>query len=110
MQSFLLARPGIVALRLFVRSWPATISTRPSPAVSSRSAFWAFAAGPASSSPRSTPGSTLPVERLIVETDGHRTHGTRSAFERDRRRDQRLALAGWRVVRFTWGQIANGPD
>jgi very-short-patch-repair endonuclease len=49
------------------------------------------------------------AERLIVETDGHRTHGSRSAFERDRRRDQRLALAGWRVVRFTWRQTANDP-
>jgi hypothetical protein len=50
------------------------------------------------------------VKRLVVETDGHRTHGTRSAFERDRRRDQRLALAGWCVVRFTWRQIGNNPD
>jgi very-short-patch-repair endonuclease len=38
--------------------------------------------------------------RLIVETDGHRFHGNRHAFERDRRRDQRLLAASWRVVRF----------
>jgi hypothetical protein len=50
------------------------------------------------------------AQRLIAETDGHRTHGTRRAFERDRRRDQRLALAGWRVVRFTWRQITLDPD
>jgi hypothetical protein len=50
------------------------------------------------------------LPRLIVETDGHRTHGTRAAFERDRRRDQLLALAGWRVVRFTWRQITRDPD
>jgi uncharacterized protein DUF559 len=62
------------------------------------------------------PGGALEVDfvwraqGLIVETDGHRTHGSRSAFERDRRRDQRLALAGWRVVRFTWRQTANDPD
>jgi very-short-patch-repair endonuclease len=42
---------------------------------------------------------------LIVEVDGQRYHGTASAFERDRRRDQRLQLAGWRVARFTWRQI-----
>ncbi len=36
-------------------------------------------------------------QRLVVETDGHGTHRTRQAFERDRRRDQRLTLAGWRV-------------
>jgi putative AbiEi antitoxin of type IV toxin-antitoxin system/uncharacterized protein DUF559 len=62
------------------------------------------------------PGGALEVdfvwraEGLIVETDGHRTHGSRSAFERDRRRDQRLALAGWRVVRFTWRQTENDPE
>jgi very-short-patch-repair endonuclease len=63
-----------------------------------------------------TPGGALEVdfawraERLIVETDGHATHGTRVAFERDRRRDQHLALAGWRVVRFTWSQVTAGPE
>jgi very-short-patch-repair endonuclease len=50
------------------------------------------------------------AERLVVETDGHATHGTRLAFERDRRRDQRLALAGWRVVRFTWSQVIRASD
>ena len=44
-------------------------------------------------------------QRLVVETDGHRTHGTRQAFERDRRRDQRLSVAGYRVVRLTWRQL-----
>jgi very-short-patch-repair endonuclease len=47
---------------------------------------------------------------LIVETDGHRVHGTRQAFERDRRRDRLLLLAGWRVVRFTWRQPLQDPD
>ena len=50
------------------------------------------------------------AQRLIAETDGHRIHGTRRAFERDRRRDQRLAVAGWRVVRFTWRQVTLDPD
>jgi hypothetical protein len=45
--------------------------------------------------------------RLIVETDGHASHRTRQAFERDRRRDQRLTLAGWRVVRVTWRQLGD---
>ena len=47
---------------------------------------------------------------LVVETDGHAAHGTRAAFERDRRRDQRLLLAGWRVVRFTWRQVTRRPE
>ena len=51
-----------------------------------------------------------PEESLIVETDGRRVHGTRRAFEHDRQRDQRLALAGYRVVRFTWKQITAEPE
>ena len=47
--------------------------------------------------------------RLIVETDSDKFHGTRAAFERDRVRDQRLLLAGWRVARFTWRQIIHDP-
>ena len=49
------------------------------------------------------------AQRLIVETDGHAFHATRQAFERDRRRDQRLTLAGWRVVRVTWLQLMREP-
>lgn len=48
--------------------------------------------------------------RLVVETDGRAVHGTRAAFESDRRRDQRLMVAGYRVVRFTWRQIVCEPD
>ena len=48
--------------------------------------------------------------RLVVEVDGHATHGTRFAFEDDRARDLALVRAGWRVVRFTHAQIAyDGP-
>lgn len=47
--------------------------------------------------------------RLIVETDGRRTHGTVRAFESDRRRDQRLKLADWDVVRCTWRQVVDEP-
>ena len=50
-----------------------------------------------------------PAHRLVVETDGHATHGTRRAFERDRRRDQRLMAAGYRVMRCTWRQVVARP-
>ena len=50
-----------------------------------------------------------PGQRLIVETDGARTHGSRRSFERDRRRDQRLIAAGWRVIRVTWRQLVERP-
>jgi hypothetical protein len=46
---------------------------------------------------------------LVVETDGHCFHGTRRAFEDDRRRDQRLLVAGFTVARFTWRQVLERP-
>jgi hypothetical protein len=44
-------------------------------------------------------------EMVIVETDGRETHETPTAFQTDRRRDQFLAAAGYRVLRVTWNQI-----
>lgn len=48
-------------------------------------------------------------QRLIVETDGRDPHSIRKAFTSDRRRDARLMLLGWRVVRFTWQQVTHEP-
>jgi very-short-patch-repair endonuclease len=50
-----------------------------------------------------------PTHSLIVEFDGWSTHGHRHAFERDRRRDQALIAAGYRVIRVTWRQITDEP-
>ena len=44
--------------------------------------------------------------RLIAELDGFATHGTRTAFEDDRSRDRELLVAGYRVTRITWRQLA----
>jgi very-short-patch-repair endonuclease len=49
------------------------------------------------------------AEQLVAETDGGATHTTRHAFEHDRLRDQRLMLAGFRVVRFTHAQVFDDP-
>jgi very-short-patch-repair endonuclease len=49
------------------------------------------------------------VARLVVEVDGHRYHGHRAAFERDRLRDQVLVASGYRVVRVTWRQLVDEP-
>jgi predicted transcriptional regulator of viral defense system len=46
---------------------------------------------------------------LIIEADSRRYHDTDSAFQSDRRREQRLQLAGWRVSRCTWEQIDREP-
>ena len=51
-----------------------------------------------------------PSHRLVVETDGRKTHGTDQAFEEDRRRDLYLRLAGWDVMRFTWRQVTADPE
>jgi very-short-patch-repair endonuclease len=49
------------------------------------------------------------AQKLIVETDGWQAHGTRAAFERDRRRDADLTTAGWRVLRVTWARVLRQP-
>jgi very-short-patch-repair endonuclease len=48
-------------------------------------------------------------QRVIVETDGVRFHGTHQARERDPRRDQRAIVAGWRPVRTTGRQVRWRP-
>lgn len=50
-----------------------------------------------------------PKQRLIVEVDGYAYHAHRAAFERDRRRDQELVAAGYRVIRVTWIQLRDRP-
>ena len=42
-----------------------------------------------------------PDRLLAIEYDGWDFHRSRSAFDRDRRRDRLLQLAGWTVLRFT---------
>ncbi len=48
-------------------------------------------------------------QRLIVETDGHSFHGTRQAFERDRRRDQRLTMHGGASSALPRGNSRTAP-
>lgn len=51
----------------------------------------------------------FPDGRLIVEVDGRRWHSRDQDFEKDRRRDNAAVLAGWRVLRFTWGRLKTDP-
>jgi hypothetical protein len=55
------------------------------------------------------PDFAWPAQRLIVELDGSRFHSTPSGVERDKRRDQRLLLAGWVTIRVTWTQLRSEP-
>jgi uncharacterized protein DUF559 len=45
-----------------------------------------------------------PSHRVIVETDGFETHGTRAAFRNDRAKDAALTASGYRVLRFHEGR------
>lgn len=49
-------------------------------------------------------------ERLVVEIDGRRAHVGREVFVADRRRQNRLVNAGYRVLRFTWWDLVERPD
>ena len=51
-----------------------------------------------------------PAHRLVVETDGWESHGTKSAFRSDRRKDAALTSAGYRVMRFTYDDVVYEPD
>jgi predicted transcriptional regulator of viral defense system len=50
-----------------------------------------------------------PELKLVVETDGWTSHGTRLAFVEDRRRDRRLAKAGWQPYHFAWEEVEHEP-
>jgi len=50
-----------------------------------------------------------PDQRLIVEVDGVPFHSTRSAVERDHRRDLVHREAGYEVIRFTARQLEEAP-
>ncbi len=52
----------------------------------------------------------IPSARLIIELDGRRWHSTRADFQRDRDRDRRAVEHGWRVLRFTHGDVIKRPQ
>lgn len=51
-----------------------------------------------------------PAHMLIVEIDGRQWHTDRDAFQRDRRRQNALVDAGWRVLRFTVDDVRFCPE
>src|SRR4029077_10406353 len=50
-----------------------------------------------------------PEQRFAVELDTFETHGTRAAFERDRLRQEELALAGIEMIRITGTRLDREP-
>ncbi|MGH2990929.1 MAG: endonuclease domain-containing protein [Solirubrobacterales bacterium] len=51
-----------------------------------------------------------PDAQLVVELDGYAFHRDRASFERDRRRDSALQLAGHRVLRVTHRRLMEEPS
>jgi very-short-patch-repair endonuclease len=49
-------------------------------------------------------------ERVIVELDGFAFHKSRAQFEADRRRDAKLTVAGYRILRITQQRLHNEPE
>jgi very-short-patch-repair endonuclease len=49
-------------------------------------------------------------QRRVIEVDGYAFHSVRGAFERDRRKDVDLDLAGFPVTRFTYKQVLHEPE
>jgi predicted transcriptional regulator of viral defense system len=45
----------------------------------------------------------------IIEADSRRFHDTDTSFLADRKRQQQLELAGWRVSRCTWEEVEQEP-
>lgn len=48
--------------------------------------------------------------RLVIEAESFEWHGERAQLRRDCRRSNRLVLAGWRVLRFTWEDVMFRPE
>ena len=49
-------------------------------------------------------------ERVVVELDGLRFHGSADQRRRDNRKDRRLGALGWIVLRYTWLDVTQCPD
>ena len=47
---------------------------------------------------------------LAIEVDGWESHGTPRAMEKDFVRQNGLVPYRWRVLRFTWAQVAHQPE
>lgn len=50
------------------------------------------------------------VARVAIEVDGWAFHSDQDAFQNDRQRQNRIALLGWQVLRFTWLDLTEYPE
>ncbi len=52
----------------------------------------------------------FPAHRVAIEIDGWAFHSGQEEFQKDRVRQNWLALQGWQVLRFTWLDITQHPE
>lgn len=55
------------------------------------------------------PDVLFPAERVVIEVDGRAFHGA-ERFQHDRERRNRLVLAGYVVLNFTWQDLTARPE
>ena len=51
-----------------------------------------------------------PPEKVGIELDSRKHHHTTAAFEHDRLRQNRLEIAGWLILRYTWLHYTRTPQ
>lgn len=48
--------------------------------------------------------------KVAIEVDGWAFHSDQEAFQKDRERQNSIALQGWQVLRFTWLDLVQYPE
>jgi very-short-patch-repair endonuclease len=48
--------------------------------------------------------------KLAIEVDGFAFHTDAEVFQRDRKKQNAIALAGYQVLRFTWLDLTEYPE
>jgi very-short-patch-repair endonuclease len=52
----------------------------------------------------------FPKQKVAIETDGWAFHSSQQDFQNDRERQNKIALLGWQVLRFTWLDLTEYPE
>lgn len=52
----------------------------------------------------------FPADKLAIETDGWAFHHDQEVFQKDRVKQNEIALMGWQVLRFTWLDLTEYPQ
>ena len=52
----------------------------------------------------------FPAQKVAIEADGWAFHSDQEDFQKDRERQNKIALLGWKVLRFTWLDLTEYPQ